>query len=185
MDRYDSPSFGPETPQFNPQLQLNALSIQSLSGSSPDVLHGSPPIPNSPNARQNLPPVSLSQESLQSSSDALSHSPTNTTSVEYTRRRPASVARINKQSQLSRISALKTFSFNLNFIISFFIFLLCMFMGFICILYGFGQITQLQLSNYWCQKKDLDTIYKHSYKYGLNQGTNDGCWKSKQFTVFA
>ena len=61
--------------------------------------------------------------------------------------------------------------------------LLCSFMCFICILYGFGQITQLELSYYWCNKKELETIYKHSSQYSLNEGTNDGCWKSKLFTV--
>ena len=57
------------------------------------------------------------------------------------------------------------------------------FLGFICILYGFGQITQIILSNYWCERRDLDEIYEHSYENDLNHGTSEGCWKSKQFTV--
>ena len=60
---------------------------------------------------------------------------------------------------------------------------LCLLFCMVCILYGLGQITSLQLTNYWCDKKDLSTIYSHSIEYGLNEGTNDGCWKSKQFTV--
>ena len=72
---------------------------------------------------------------------------------------------------------------NKYFIISVFVYILCLFMSFICILYGLGQIRELELTNYWCHKKDLETIYKHSWENNLNHGTNDGCWKSKQFTV--
>ena len=72
---------------------------------------------------------------------------------------------------------------HINFVISVFAILLCSFLSMICIIYGLGQITQLQLANYWCTRKDLDTIYQHSYKYNLNEGTDSGCWKSKQFTV--
>ena len=76
-----------------------------------------------------------------------------------------------------------TYSKNLNFIIIIFIYILCIFLSFICILYAFGSITNLQITNYWCEKKDLETIYEHSINNNLNEGTNDGCWKSKQFTI--
>ena len=61
--------------------------------------------------------------------------------------------------------------------------LLCLFLSFVCSLYGFGQITKLQLAKYWCDKKDLETIYLNSIENQFNGGTNEGCWKSKQFTV--
>ena len=63
------------------------------------------------------------------------------------------------------------------------VFGLCIFLGVICLLYGFGQINELVLSNYWCDKKDLSTIRQHSVENELNYGTNEGCWKSKYFTV--
>ena len=72
---------------------------------------------------------------------------------------------------------------NVDFCIFFIVFGLCIFLGIICILYGFGQINELVLSNYWCDKKDLDTIRQHSIEFQLNQGTSEGCWKSTQFTV--
>ena len=50
-------------------------------------------------------------------------------------------------------------------------------------LYAFGQISELILSNYWCQGVEIDTIHQHSIEYGLNHGTSEGCWRSKQFTV--
>ena len=75
------------------------------------------------------------------------------------------------------------FLYNKDFCIFLFVFLICIFLGIICILYGFGQISQLVLSDYWCDKKDLETIYQHSFEYNLNHGTNEGCWKSKEFTV--
>ena len=70
-----------------------------------------------------------------------------------------------------------------DFVVFVIVFVACIFLSMICGLYGFGQITQLVLSNYWCDKKDLDTIYQHSIEYGLNQGTNEECWTSKQFKV--
>ena len=72
---------------------------------------------------------------------------------------------------------------NADFFVFVLVFCVCMCLGFVCILYGFGQITQLILSNYWCEKKQLNEIYQHSQQFNLNHGTNDGCWKSKQFTV--
>ena len=51
------------------------------------------------------------------------------------------------------------------------------------ILYGFGQITQLNTSNYWCERKSYDEILQHSIDNNLNRGTGDGCWKSTQFSV--
>ena len=85
--------------------------------------------------------------------------------------------------QYNKITIFLTFSKNLNFLITIFIYILCIVLSFTCILYAFGQITELQLTNYWCKKKDLNEIYEHSLEYNLNEGTSDGCWKSKQFTV--
>ena len=89
----------------------------------------------------------------------------------------------SSQSKVSIVSTIAAFLCNIDFFISIFIYILCIFLGFVCILYGFGQITQLQLTNYWCEKKDLETIHQHSLENMLNEGTNDGCWKSKHFTV--
>ena len=50
-------------------------------------------------------------------------------------------------------------------------------------MYGFGQISELVLANYWCDSKTLEQIHEHSIEYGLNGGTNNGCWKSKEYTV--
>ena len=72
---------------------------------------------------------------------------------------------------------------NSDFFVFLIVFGICIFLGFVCILYGFGQVTQLVLSNYWCQNKTVDEIHAHSIEYGLNEGTDEGCWKSKQLTV--
>ena len=90
---------------------------------------------------------------------------------------------IRLHSKLSTISILQTCTSNTDFLISSFISILCIFLGIVCILYGLGQITDLQLNNYWCEKKDLQTIYQHSLENNLNEGTTEGCWKSKLFTV--
>ena len=66
------------------------------------------------------------------------------------------------------------------FVVFAIVFVVCIFLAMTRGLYGFGQITQLVLSNYWCEKRDLDVIYAHSIEYGLNEGTNDG---STQFKV--
>ena len=85
--------------------------------------------------------------------------------------------------QSSKKSVFKIFLTDSNFWIAIFICILCIFMSIVSFLYGLGQITQLELTNYWCDKKNLQTIYQHSETYGLNGGTDDGCWKSKQFSV--
>ena len=56
-------------------------------------------------------------------------------------------------------------------------------MSFVCAFYGFGQITKLNVTHYWCDRKTLDEIREHSIEYNLNHGTSDGCWKSTQFNV--
>ena len=95
-----------------------------------------------------------------------------------------SASRINKmRKNKCDFGIIKDNLCNSDIVIFFIVFCICIFLGFICILYGFGQITQLILSNYWCDKKSLNEIYQHSEEYNLNEGTNDGCWKSKQFTV--
>ena len=91
--------------------------------------------------------------------------------------------RFNIHKREDRINLLKMYFCNADFFVFLIVFGICIFLGFVCILYGFGQITQLVLSNYWCESKTLDEIYQHSIEYGLNEGTNEGCWKSKQFTV--
>ena len=93
------------------------------------------------------------------------------------------ISQMAQTTKLTTCEALGAYLCNAKFFISLFIFMLSVFMGFVCVLYGFGQITQLQLTNYWCEKKDLQTIYKHSWENNLNQGTDEGCWKSKRFTV--
>ena len=51
------------------------------------------------------------------------------------------------------------------------------------ILFG-GCVANHETTKYDLEKnKDLDTIYQHSIENGLNYGTDEGCWKSKQFTV--
>ena len=72
---------------------------------------------------------------------------------------------------------------NLNTAVSALVIIFALFLSFVSWLYAFGQVTQLQLTNYWCDLKDLETIQQHSIEKNLNQGTEDGCWKSKQFTV--
>ena len=86
-------------------------------------------------------------------------------------------------TKLARISILKTYLCNIYFYISLFCVFLCAFLGFVCVLYGFGQITELNVTHYWCDRKNLDTIRKHSIEYNLNQGTEIGCWKTRQFNV--
>ena len=70
-----------------------------------------------------------------------------------------------------------------DLITSVLIVILCGFLTFISILYAFGQITELEPSNYFCEQKTLTEIYTHSIENDLNHGTNEGCWKYKQFTV--
>ena len=75
------------------------------------------------------------------------------------------------------------FCCNIHFYILLFTLVLCCFLSAVCGIYGFGQITQLNVSNYWCDKKDIETIYNYHNQSNINNGTNKGCWKSKQFTV--
>ena len=157
---HGTPTFGPETAQFHPRSKWSNV------GSETDASLATPSI--------NLAQIAENSVDLKAGTDTRSSPP---------QARNTSMSVISKESRISPMTTLKAFSLNANFVISIFIFFLCFFMAFISILYGFGQITQLQLSNYWCEKKDSNAIYQHSYKYGLNQGTNDGCWKSKQFTV--
>ena len=70
-------------------------------------------------------------------------------------------------SELTVCYELKVFFWNINCLIALFIFILCVFLSFVSGLYAFGQITQLQLTNYWCEPKALDVIYEHSLEYGL------------------
>ena len=53
----------------------------------------------------------------------------------------------------------------------------------LCILYAIGQVLILTLDAYWCQRKDLEVIRKHSRENGYQRGNADGCWSSKQVTV--
>ena len=87
------------------------------------------------------------------------------------------------RSNLTIHSILRAYLLNINCLIIVFVLGLSAFLSFVSILYALGQVTELQLTNYWCELKDLRTIYQHSAKYGLNEGTDEGCWKSKQFTV--
>ena len=77
----------------------------------------------------------------------------------------------------------KTFFSNVNCTIGVFALLLNLFLLFVCILYARGQVTDLELANYWCEKKTLDQVYQNSFDNNLNEGTSIGCWKTKQFTV--
>ena len=72
---------------------------------------------------------------------------------------------------------------NIDGFVSLFIIFLCWFLTFIAGLYAVGQITQLELSNYFCPKKSLSEIREHSIEFGLNHGTDEGCWKTKRFAV--
>ena len=90
----------------------------------------------------------------------------------------------NKTSNTQRNCQLFTFYFcNKTFGVFLIVFFICNFLSFICLLYGFGQITRVQLSDYWCQEKSLSEIRQHSIDENLNHGTSVGCWKSKQYTV--
>ena len=82
-----------------------------------------------------------------------------------------------------KCSLMKEYFCSHDFFVLVVVLVVSIFLALICMMYGFGQITQLILSNYWCQSVDLETIYQHSIENGLNQGTNQGCWRSKQFTV--
>ena len=86
-------------------------------------------------------------------------------------------------SKLPLFLKLQIFYANINCLIALFIFMLCLFFAFVSGLYAFGQVLDLQLANYWCDLKDLDTIHAHSIANNLNHGTNDGCWTSKQWSV--
>ena len=89
----------------------------------------------------------------------------------------------NVNVTITKWTRFKVYFHNFDTVIAVFVVFLSLFLSFVCGLYAFGQITQLQLTNYWCQLKDLDTIRQHSIEHKLNEGTEDGCWKSKQFTV--
>ena len=97
------------------------------------------------------------------------------------------VTSINAQYPLNVIVSksliVKLFVCNTDFFVTVITCILCLFLGFVCFLYGIGQVTKLELANYWCEKKSLAEIHQHSAEFGLNHGTNDGCWQSKQFTV--
>ena len=90
---------------------------------------------------------------------------------------------ISKSKRLKLSFSILVYCFNIHFGIIIFTIVLCIFLSCVCSFYGYGQITSLSLNNYWCEKKSLTEIYQHSYDYNLSHGTNDGCWKSKQFTV--
>lgn len=72
---------------------------------------------------------------------------------------------------------------NIFLIERFLLFFLCVVLIILCIFYGIGQITSLELENYFCDNKDLSEIYQHSRDFNLTRGTTDGCWHSKGIIV--
>lgn len=72
---------------------------------------------------------------------------------------------------------------NIYFVLRIFLLLVSLMLLFLCIIYGIGQITKLDLANYFCQTNSLDSIYKHSQNYNLTNGTSDECFVSKGLIV--
>ena len=81
------------------------------------------------------------------------------------------------------VQLVKHISSNVNFLLFTFVLGLCMFLSLVCYFYALGQITDLELANYWCDKQELSQIYQHSIDNNLNEGTPYGCWRAKQFTI--
>ena len=63
---------------------------------------------------------------------------------------------------------------NIYVIERFLLFIICVILIILCILYGIGQISKLQLKNYFCENKTLEEIYEHSQKFNLTGGTTQG-----------
>ena len=84
----------------------------------------------------------------------------------------------NKQSICSC-----TFYRNRYNILRFITLIINLFFIFVCILYGYGQITTLKLDDYFCRQKTLQEINIHSIENNLNEGTDDGCWTTSNNKV--
>eukprot|EP01084_Bolivina_argentea_P188642 324679_1 len=50
------------------------------------------------------------------------------------------------------------------------------FMLILCISYSIGQVSSIQLSNYWCKPKTLEEIRQHSKDNNLQHGQDLACW---------
>ena len=69
-----------------------------------------------------------------------------------------------------------TFCKNGNNILRLIILLINLLFICICLLYAFGQISKLELDDYFCEPKTLEEIRQHSIDNNLNEGTTEGCW---------
>ena len=72
---------------------------------------------------------------------------------------------------------------NIYFILRIFLLVVDLMLLFLCIIYGIGQITTLDLSKYVCNTQSLEDIYEYSQNYNLTNGTNIECMISKGVIV--
>ena len=63
------------------------------------------------------------------------------------------------------------------------VYLLCIFLTIVSILYAFGQITTLQVADFFCPQYTQEQVLQHSIDYGLNEGDPNSCWSTKSFRV--
>eukprot|EP01083_Nonionella_stella_P084950 235247_1 len=57
--------------------------------------------------------------------------------------------------------------------------LVTIFLLLVSILYAIGQVTSLQISNYWCDSYTLEEVHQHSRDVGANRGWFNSCWRTK------
>ena len=63
------------------------------------------------------------------------------------------------------------------------VYLLSVFLTIISILYAFGQITSLEVADFFCPEYTEEEVRQHSIQNGLNKGDPGTCWSTKSFRV--
>ena len=72
---------------------------------------------------------------------------------------------------------------NINCWAGILVYLLCIFLTIVSIFYALGQITSLEVVDFFCPDYTEEQVRQHSIENGLNQGDPGSCWKTKSFRV--
>ena len=57
------------------------------------------------------------------------------------------------------------------------------FLSILSLAFAYGQIYELELNNYWCDRKTIEEIRNHSVEIGSQTGEDDSCWQTKDFVT--
>eukprot|EP01084_Bolivina_argentea_P025857 48093_1 len=65
-----------------------------------------------------------------------------------------------------------------------FVSLLALFLLMVSCFYAFGQVSTLEVENFFCPEISLNEVHEHSIQYGLNKGADEStCYKTKYFRL--